>query len=160
MKYLLILTLMAATFFACNKKAESNGNVNGYESFGEKITPDDALTQEEMLQKFQNMKPGDTVDVKFASNVNSVCKAKGCWMKLDLNPTTQAMVKFKDYGFFVPMNAENSKAIVHGKAFVGEIPVEELRHYAEDAGESEEEIAAITEPETTYNFVADGVLLQ
>ncbi len=160
MKYLLLLSFAFFTLLACNKKAESNGQVGDYESFGQQITPDGAISQEEMLNQFQSMKPGDTVEVKFASNVNSVCKAKGCWMKLDLNPETQAMVKFKDYGFFVPMNAENSKAIVKGKAFVGEIPVEELKHYAEDAGKTQEEIAAITQPETTYNFVADGVLLK
>ena len=36
---------------------------------------------------------------------------------------------------------------------------EELKHYAEDDGQSEEEIAAITEPETKYLFMASGVIL-
>jgi hypothetical protein len=43
---------------------------------------------------------------------------------------------------------------------VSETSVEELRHYAEDAGKSQEEIEAITEPKKTYSFVADGVLLK
>ena len=40
------------------------------------------------------------------------------------------------------------------------IPVAELQHYAEDDGQTEEEIAAITEPEETYTFMADGVLMK
>ena len=50
--------------------------------------------------------------------------------------------------------------IVNGRAFVTKVPVEELKHYAKDSGKSEEEIAAITEPEFTYAFEADGVLLK
>ena len=46
------------------------------------------------------------------------------------------------------------------KAFVTEISVNELKHYAEDAGKSEEEIAEITEAEKTFAFEADGVLLK
>ena len=80
-------------------------------------------------------------------------------MKLDLGNDQEAMVRFKDYGFFMPLNAEG-EVIVNGKAFVSETSVEELRHYAEDAGKSAEEIAAITAPKRTYSFEADGVLLK
>ncbi len=38
--------------------------------------------------------------------------------------------------------------------------VEDQRHYAEDAGKGEDEIAAITEVETTLSFEADGVLVK
>ena len=38
--------------------------------------------------------------------------------------------------------------------------VKELRHYAEDAGKSKEEIDLITEPEITISFLADGVLIK
>ena len=34
------------------------------------------------------------------------------------------------------------------------------KHYAEDAGKSEEEIAAINEPEYDINFIADGVIIK
>jgi hypothetical protein len=70
------------------------------------------------------------------------------------------MVKFKDYGFFMPKNIAGKEVIVNGKAFVSEVSVEEQRHYAEDAGKSEDEIAAITEVKRTYTFEADGVLLK
>ena len=80
-------------------------------------------------------------------------------MTLDLPEDNSTFVKFKDYAFFVPLNATNEEAIVSGKAFVSETPVAELRHYAKDAGKSEVEIAKITKPEVKYGFMADGVLI-
>ena len=52
------------------------------------------------------------------------------------------------------------EVIINGKAFVTEVSVDEQRHYAEDAGKSTEEIAAITKPKRTLSFEADGVLLK
>jgi uncharacterized protein (DUF302 family) len=80
-------------------------------------------------------------------------------MTLDMDGENEVMVKFKDYGFFMPLNAEGD-VVVNGKAYVSETSIDELRHYAEDAGKSEEEIAAITESKRTYSFEADGVLLK
>ena len=70
------------------------------------------------------------------------------------------MVKFKDYGFFVPKDIEEKEVVIHGKAFVAEVSVEEQRHYAEDNGKSEAEIAEITLPKRTLSFLADGVLIK
>jgi hypothetical protein len=87
-----------------------------------------------------------------------VCPKKGCWMRLNMGHGEQVMVRFKDYDFFVPTDAKGN-VVINGKAFVTETSVDELRHYAEDAGKSEEEIAQITEPKLEYRFLADGVLL-
>ena len=35
-----------------------------------------------------------------------------------------------------------------------------LRHYAEDAGESEKDILKITEPEYVLGFISNGVLIE
>ncbi len=98
--------------------------------------------------------------VQFESNIKSVCKKKGCWMKMDLVGDNTSFVKFKDYGFFVPLNADNSQAIVYGKAFVDVVSVDELKHYAKDGGKSAAEIAKITKPEITYSFLATGVYIR
>ena len=71
----------------------------------------------------------------------------------------EAFVKFEDYSFFVPKNAQNKEVIVNGKAFVSVESVEDLQHYAKDAGKSQEAIDSITEPKVTYSFMADGVLI-
>lgn len=130
-----------------------------YASFGDKIVADKALTKEQMLQKYKSMKKGDTIAVKFKSKINSVCKKKGCWMKMELPNQAESFIRFKDYGFFVPLNADTQEAIVSGKAFVDEVSVAELKHYAKDGGKSQAEIDKITEPKVTYAFQADGVLI-
>lgn len=130
-----------------------------YASFGDKITADKALTKEQMIQKYKNLKPGDTMAVKFKSKVKDVCQKKGCWMAMELPGGKESFVKFKDYAFFVPLNAAESDAIVSGKAFVSETSVAQLKHYAKDGGQSEAEIAKITEPKIEYKFMADGVLI-
>lgn len=132
-----------------------------YESFGAEISPEGALTADEMLAKYETMAVGDSVEIAFKGKVNSVCQAKGCWMKLDLGkPESESFVRFKDYKFFVPMDASGSDAIIKGYAYKDETSVDELKHYAKDAGKSEEEIAKITEPKVEFRFLADGVLIK
>ena len=106
------------------------------------------------------MKTGDTVNSKMIAKVEEVCQSKGCWMKLNLEDGKQVMVKFKDYGFFMPKDIAGKEVVINGIAFVDEMSVDDQRHYAKDAGKSAEEIAAITEPKKTYSFEADGVLLK
>lgn len=158
----LLAYLMVFTFvFSCSEqKNEDVKMIDEYASFGKEITADGAISQEEMLAKFNELQVGDTATIKFASKVNSVCQAKGCWMKLALDPETETMVKFKDYDFFVPKDIAESDAIVEGKAYKEEMTVEDQQHYAKDAGKSEEEIAAITESKMVYNFEAEGVLIK
>jgi hypothetical protein len=69
-------------------------------------------------------------------------------------------VKFKDYGFFMPLNSKGAEVIVHGKAFVSVESIEVLKHYAKDAGKSQAVIDSIVAPEVTYSFEANGVLLK
>ncbi len=129
-------------------------------AFGDKISDENALTSEQMLAKFNTLNVGDTLVVKFTSKINDVCSKKGCWMKLPLDNTTETMVRFKDYGFFMPLDSKGKEVIVEGKAFVKETSVDELKHYAEDAGKSKEEIAKITESKVEYAFLANGVLMK
>jgi hypothetical protein len=79
-------------------------------------------------------------------------------MLLDIG-ANEAMVKFKNYGFFMPKNIADKEVIVNGKAFISEVSIDEQRHYAEDAGKSEDEIAKIIEVKKTLSLEADGVLL-
>ncbi len=139
--------------------AENHVKVS-YASFGGKIDADKALSKEEMLRKYKSMKKGDTLALKFKSTITDVCKKKGCWMKMDLADNSESFVRFKDYGFFVPLNADHSEAIVSGRAYLDVISVDQLKHYAKDGGESQEEIDKITAPKVTYAFQADGVLIQ
>jgi len=131
-----------------------------YASFGDKIAADRALTAADMMKKYAAMKKGDTIAVKFKSTIKDVCKKKGCWMSMELPNKKESFVRFKDYGFFVPLNADNSEAIVSGRAYLDVISVDELKHYAKDGGKSQEEIDKINTPKITYAFQADGVLIE
>ena len=158
MKKLLILLSVFILAISCNKK-ESKITKPVYATFGEIITEDNTISKEILLEKYKSLKKGDTLAVKVSSKINEICQNKGCWMTLDLGSEKTAFVKFKDYGFFVPMNAQKRNTIIEGKAFVEETSVAELKHYAEDEGKSQKEIAAITAPKTEYKFLAHGVLI-
>ncbi len=164
MKKICTLIICLLFILSCKEQKDKTNEVETalveYTSYGEKITDEDVMTKELAAQKFIALKEGDTINLKFASSINEVCKKKGCWMKLDLGADKESMVRFKDYGFFVPLDADNKEVIVNGKAFVTKISVDQLKHYAKDGGKSEEEIAAIIEPEFTYAFEADGVLMK
>ena len=128
--------------------------------FGESF---DATTPSEstaVLKSFESLQPGETTEMNFKAKVKSVCQMKGCWMVLELDNNEEARVTFKDYAFFVPVDLAGSEVVVSGIASSGEIGVEELRHYAKDAGSSEEEIKQITKPQKTYSLLASGVMLK
>ena len=112
-----------------------------------------------MLSTYNTLKIGDTIATKMSGKISEVCSKKGCWMKLDMGNEQIVRVTFKDYGFFMPLDASGN-TIVNGKAFVSETSVSDLKHFAEDAGKTPEEIAAITSPQKTFGFVADGVLIE
>lgn len=154
MKQILVVLGVMLVFVSCKKD-----NVS-YQSIGDPITANAAESVATMSKKYSKMRVGDTIQVKMIGEVDEVCQNKGCWMKVNLKDGQQVMVKFKDYGFFMPKDIQGKEVIINGKAYVNEVPVDEQRHYAEDAGKSEEEIAAITEPKMTYSFEADGVLLK
>ena len=161
LSFVFLLILGACKQSKTEVKEENNIEISeNYTSFGDKISAEKAMTSEQMLAKFENMNVGDTVNVKFTSEIKEVCVKKGCWMKLPLTDENETMVRFKDYGFFMPLDSKGQEVIVEGKAFVKITPVDELQHYAEDAGKSKEEIAKITEPKKEFAFEANGVLLK
>ncbi len=160
MKKVVFTVLFAVALASCKKAETEPVKEVAYQSFGDSISADGAITKEALFTKYKELKEGDTLNVKFASTIKEVCQKKGCWMQLELPEEKSAFVKFKDYGFFMPLNSAKSEVIVNGKAFVSVESVDELRHYAKDAGKSQAAIDSIINPETTYSFVADGVLIQ
>ena len=125
-------------------------------NFGKVIAADDAVSVDDFANLLQD---NDSVKVKLSTVAKDVCKKKGCWMKVQTADDKLMRVSFKDYGFFVPKDISGKKVVIEGIAVRDTISVEDLRHYAEDGGESEEAIAAITEPEVTTSFIAEGVVI-
>ena len=158
-KFLLLICLTMTGFLGFSQEKNS-ANADAYITVGEKIEAKNILSAHQMQEKYAGLKVGDTINIAFKGDVNSVCKSKGCWMKVALDDGREVMVKFKDYAFFVPKDIENKEVIMKGKAYIAEMSVDDQRHYAEDAGKSKAEVNAITEPEITLSFLADGVKIK
>ena len=129
-------------------------------TFGANFTPGKVVPATNLLTAYSENQLTDTLQATLQGKVNEVCQAKGCWMTIAAgNDGEEMMVKFKDYGFFMPKDISGREVVMHGMAYYQITPVDELRHYAEDAGKSAEEIAKITEPKRELRFLADGVKL-
>lgn len=163
MKTYLSLFAAAALFTACSQPtttgtAEQKPAAPAYSVYGDSITADGAITMEQFAQQMQGK---DSMDVKLTGEVTASCAKKGCWMDMKMADGTPMKVHFKDYAFFVPKSGlEGKQAIVKGRAMKEVTDVATLRHYAEDAGKSKEECDKITAAETSWSFMADGVLIK
>lgn len=162
----LLLLCTAMMVFSCNSKTSSTVS-DSMESakpvysdkpghYGEEITEKGAISVATLNEKLGEYGSGA---VKVKGEVNEVCVVKGCWMTIK-NGDKDMRVTFKDYGFFVPKDISGKTAIIEGIAKIDTTSVEMLRHFAEDAGESAEEVAKITEPEVALSFEATGVIIQ
>ena len=153
MKIILHVLLIFA-LFSCSSNENSKNNFTFY---GTEISNDSILNfiiEKEIVMK-QGLKP-----CKLKGEIVETCSKKGCWMTLDTGEDT-LFIKFRDYGFFVPVDSvEGKTAVIQGDLFLDTTSVEMLKHYAEDAGKSEEEIALITEPSFELGFIADGVIIK
>ena len=156
-KFLIIsFSLIVFVFSACNtsKKMVEEPNLPQY---GEKITASDYVSFDKVMSILE--KEG-TYKGKVKGMATGVCQKKGCWMTLSSDSSTDELfVKFKDYGFFMPFDIAGKEVVLRGTAEKETTSVEMLRHYALDGGATEEEVAKITEPETAFNFIADGVIV-
>lgn len=154
-KYLIFCVTMSFLCASCTgQKAELT--VEGANYFGDKISENGAVA----LSNVQLPSSSDTLEVALKGTVNEVCQAKGCWMTFEsADKDRSVFVRFKDYGFFVPKDAGGKDAIIKGKMFMNITSVDELRHYAEDKGESAEAIAAITQPKEEVRMTAEGVII-
>jgi len=164
MKKIVLAAAILVSLVSCKKETEKEVVATEpqveYSVFGDSISAEGALNFEEMTSKFGDLKEGDTVDLKFSSTIKDICQKKGCWMNVALADDKETFVKFKDYDFFVPMNAENKEVVVSGKAYISEESVADLKHYAQDAGKSQASIDSITAPKKKFLFMADGVLIK
>lgn len=95
-----------------------------------------------------------------SGQIIDVCPKKGCWMNVKVGSDT-VFVKFKDYNFFVPKSGiEGKNILMTGRIFRDSISVDRLRHYAEDAKKTKEEIELIVDPEYKINMIAEGVAIK
>ena len=104
----------------------------------------------------QNLKE-NKFEGKITGKVVEVCRAEGCWLKLEKTDGSSMMVKAKNHSFLVPVDLIGKAVVVDGEAEVKEISEEMRKHYAEDAGKSKKEIEKIKGSEKQIVFQASGV---
>ncbi|MCO5273520.1 MAG: DUF4920 domain-containing protein [Flavobacteriales bacterium] len=156
--FTLLLVLPLAFHLQAQQPATAVGANASYTNYGDAITPDGAIGMAEFEAAAARK---DSLEAKVEGEIIESCTKKGCWMTVKMSDGSPMMVRFRDYGFFVPKQGlEGKEVVMQGRAKKEETSVAMLRHYAEDAGKSKEEIAAITEPEISWKFEADGVLIK
>ena len=149
---LLILGCLAGPVFAQDIQPAAKGV-----TYGAAVNTKGAITPD----KLTALMDGDgTMDARVTGKVVEVCAKKGCFMKLETAGGEPMMVKFKNYGFFVPTSLVGKKVTIEGTAKQEVMTVERQKHYAEDMKKSAEEIARITEPKKQVTFEATGVVVR
>ena len=109
---------------------------------------------------------GQTVLIR--GTIESVCQARGCWVRLmpagekaaSLTPgMDNAFIELvcDQAGQLVPKDSAGAVALVRGEVTVEETDEATARHYAQDAGASEDEVAKIVGPQKTVRVSSPGV---
>jgi hypothetical protein len=154
MKHLFLLGF--CFFFGLVIQAQEPASAQKGVTYGLGTTVEGSIPVNELAKKLDQ----DKFKGKITGKVVEVCQEKGCWMKLEQANGEKLMVKFKDYGFFMPKDIVGKEVVLEGEASIKEVSVKQLQHYAKDAGKSDEEISKIKHPKKETQFVAAGVLVR
>jgi hypothetical protein len=101
-------------------------------------------------------------DVRMTGEVKSVCKKKGCWLKMSSDGAPlNVFVHFTCPvdGRLIPMEAIGKSTIVEGKLKIKEISEADARHIAEEEGKTEAEVAAIVGPQKQIEVEGPSALV-
>ncbi len=152
----LVFILLAFSAAITTNAQPPEGDAKPGDWYGEKVSTEGARPLAGLVQKLND---NDKVENKFTVKVLDVCPKKGCWLKVQVDENTTAFVKMKDYGFFVPLAAKGKTVVIDGEVSLKTTSVAELKHYAEDAKKTKEEIDAIIKPEKEIRIMAKGIVV-
>lgn len=152
MKKLLFLSSLALTLCSTAAMAQNA-------TYGKTFTTNQVMstTRASGLTADKDMVP----NVQFEGKVSEVCQKEGCWMVIgNENGGEVMMVRMKDHAFKVPKDLAGKHVIVNGNLKKKVQSVEEQKHYMEDAGASEGEMARITAPKNVFELEATGIVVK
>ena len=156
MKTLSILSALFILTIAVVRAQPPKGPVTPGTTFGSSIAAEGAVPVADLSKLLQD---DQSHPVKVKGTVTDVCPKKGCWLSLEMLDNSKVFVKMKDYGFFVPVELIGKTVVVDAEAKVIKTSVDELKHYAEDAKKSKEEIDAIKGPKEEIRLTANGIVV-
>ncbi len=128
-----------------------------WQSFGETVVFDDDT------QVALGSLKGDEKNIWVVGEITEVCSHQGCWIRVKdtSNPAAgDLFVRTKDHAYLVPRNAAGHSVKVFGVCELSEMSVADQRHFAEEAGKSEAEIAKITQPKNMIIFHAATIMIE
>ena len=165
MKYIFPVLIASALLASCGSSETNNGNDSANADSanasvymaGDTITADGAIPASEMKAKLGD---APSMNMKIEGKIESCCQKKGCWTEVYVNDSETVHVTFKDYRFFVPMDAGGKTIIMEGVAKYDTTSVEMLKHLASDAGKPQAEIDTISTPVFEMVFEASGVIVK
>jgi hypothetical protein len=153
----LFFAVLISGFALVTNAQPPEGDAKAGEWYGEKVTIDGAIPVGDAVAKLNS--GVESLDTRIKAKITEVCPKKGCWLKLELPNGESATVKMKDYGFFLPLAAKGKTVVIDGELKIKTTSVAELKHYAEDAKKSKEEIDAIKEPQKEIRVLAKGIVI-
>jgi Skp family chaperone for outer membrane proteins len=152
MKKILFAALLFLAIGAQAQDKEKTPAVKGV-VYGVVSEESNAVTADEIKNKL--------VDDKFEGQVKGkvveVCKAEGCWIRVERNDGSNMMVRVKNHAFLMPEGIVGKTVLIEGTAVVKTETESMRKHYAEDAGKSKKEIAKIKGDLKDVQFSATGV---
>lgn len=98
-------------------------------------------------------------DFQLSGYISEVCQKEGCWIKVTTNKTSDdpVFVRFKEHAFTVPKNVAGHRVLINGKITASTQSVAAQKHYLQDAGASQKDIDAVTQPKEVYEIAATGI---
>ena len=148
-----ILFAIVAFIFSVNIYAQDAPSAQPGVVYGEISEKGTAVSANDLESKMVDNK----YEGKVKGKVVEVCKAMGCWAKLQKDDGSTIMIKVKDHEFAMPLDIVGKVVLAEGSAVVKETSVNMQKHYAEDAGKSKEEIEKIKEPKKEVTMTVKGV---
>ena len=128
---------------------------NPVQVYGEVVDSTQAVKATDLQQKMLGLR---TINLTISGKVEDVCKAEGCWMKLDLGEEKRLLVRMKNRSFSVDDEVQGKYAFVKGTVHYDTISVENLQKHAKEDGESDSVVSALTVPEINLVMEALGVM--
>lgn len=130
---------------------------SGWQTFGEPILAD--LPMADVAEVLATPAAFAGRDVQLRGTIAEVCAKKGCWLRI-ADPSGGAETVFVKFTcpvegeYLIPTDAAGRPVVVQGQVVVEEMSQDQARHYAEDAGKSPAEVAAITGPQKTIRVMS------
>lgn len=167
MKYILTLIVIvhiglqsfaqksSKNYYKSKDKEYAKQNADG--SFGKSFTIPNSFETKQQIET--GLTQNEFYPLMIKGTCQSICQTKGCWLNVRTEDGLDLFIKFKGYAFFLPRDIAGKTVILNGSAYYEIMSVEELKHYAEDAKKTKEEIDAITEPLKRLRYEATGAFV-